>query len=37
MCEVLIKKYNKPGYDYVELRDGTDGKGRKVFVVQTQR
>jgi len=35
--ESLIKSYNLPGYDYVELRQGSSGNGKPLFIVQSQR
>ena len=34
---MLIKKYKKKGYDFVELRQGIDGQGRRIYIVSTQR
>jgi len=34
---MLIKKYRKKGYDFVELRQGIDGIGKPIYLVATQR
>ena len=34
---MLIKKYRKKGYDFVELRQGIDGSGKPIYLVAPKK